>query len=180
MNKYDIVIVGASTAGSYYARKMAEKGYSVLMIDKSSREKISPEYDIFHMEKSEMERFGLPEVKEGDGIYEFEFSEQYMMSSFSNYPKSAPTYVVGMHKHGYIVLMNDWAIEAGAEIVYEAAFDSLTYDENGKITTHYDDNADGKVDYIESTDENGKTTITDVRGTVQKIAETIKNVFFTK
>ena len=54
------------------------------------------------------------------------------------------------------------------------------YDENGKITTHYDDNADGKVDYIESTDENGKTTITDVRGTVQKIAETIKNVFFTK
>lgn len=133
MNKYDIVIVGASTAGSYYARKMAEKGYSVLMIDKSSREKISPEYDIFHMEKKEMDRFGLPEVKEGDGIFEFQFKDQYMMSAFSNYPKDAPTEVVGMHKHGYIVLMNDWAIEAGAEIVYEAAFDSLTYDENGKI-----------------------------------------------
>ena len=133
MKNYDIVVVGASTAGSYFARKMAEKGYSVLMIDKSSRDKISPEYDIFHMEKKEMERFGLPMVKEGDGICEFQFKDQYMMSAFSNYPKDAPTEVVGMHKHGYIVLMNDWAIQAGAEVVYDAPFDSLIYNENGKI-----------------------------------------------
>ena len=52
------------------------------------------------------------------------------------------------------------------------------YDENGKVSAKYDDNADGKVDYVEATDENGKTIITDVRGTVQKITETIKNVFF--
>lgn len=133
MKKYDIVIVGASTAGSYFARKMAEKGFSVLAIDKNSREKISPEYDVFHMEKKDMEKYGLPEVKEGDGICEFIFSEQYMMSAFSNYPKSAPTEVVGMHKHDYIVLMNDWAAEAGAEIIYDTAFDSLVYNENGKI-----------------------------------------------
>ena len=54
------------------------------------------------------------------------------------------------------------------------------YDENGKASAKYDDNADGKVDYVEATDENGKTTITDVRGRTQKIMETIKNVFFTK
>ena len=55
MKNYDIVIVGASTAGSWFARKMAEKGFSVLAIEKSSKEKISPEYDVFHMEKKDME-----------------------------------------------------------------------------------------------------------------------------
>lgn len=133
MKNYDIVIVGASTAGSYFARRMAEKGFGVLVIDKSSRESISPEYDIFHMGKDEMERFDLPKVKEGDGICEFVFSDQNMMSAYSNYPKPSPTSVVGMHKRGYIQLMNDWATEAGAEIVYNAAFDSLVYDESRKI-----------------------------------------------
>lgn len=133
MKNCDVVIVGASTAGSYFARRMAEKGFSVLVIDKSTREKISPEYDIFHMGKDEMAKFDLPKVKEGDGICEFIFSDQNMMSAYSNYPKPSPTSVVGMHKHDYIVLMNDWATEAGAEIVYEAAFESLEYNESGKI-----------------------------------------------
>ena len=55
MKKYDVIIVGASTAGSFFARRMAEKGFNILVIDKSSRDKISPEYDVFHMEKKEME-----------------------------------------------------------------------------------------------------------------------------
>lgn len=133
MAKFDIVIVGASTAGSYFARRMSEKGFSVLMIDKSSKERISPDYDIFHMGKAEMEQFGLPEVKKGDGIYAFEFSEQYMYSAFGGYPKPAPTPVVGMHKHDYIVRMNEWAEETGVSIEYEASFVECVYDENGKI-----------------------------------------------
>ncbi len=133
MKNYDIVIVGASTAGSYFARRMAEKGFSVLAVEKNSKEKISPEYDIFHMGKSEMEQFDLPKVKEGDGICEFIFSDQNMMSAYSNYPKPSPTSVVGMHKREYIQLMNDWAVEAGAEIIYNASFESLVYDESGKI-----------------------------------------------
>ena len=125
MKTYDVVIVGASTAGSYYARRMAERGFSVLVIDRSKRETISPEYDIFHMGKGEMERFGLPAVKKGDGIFAFEFEDQNMYSAFGNYPKPSPNPVIGMHKHDYIVYMNDWAIEAGAEIVYSASFSGL-------------------------------------------------------
>ena len=36
-NDYDIVVVGASTTGAYYARKMAEKGLRVLVIEKDTR-----------------------------------------------------------------------------------------------------------------------------------------------
>lgn len=133
MANYDIVIVGASTAGSYYARRMAEKGYSVLVIDKSPRETISPDYDIFHMSKSEMERFGLPPVKKGDGIFAFMYEDQNMYSAYGNHPKPSSSPVIGMHKHDYIVYMNDWAAEAGAEILYKTAFAGLLYDENGKI-----------------------------------------------
>ena len=130
---YDIVIVGASTAGSYYARRMAERGFSVLVIDRSARETISPDYDIFHMGKADMERFGLPEVKKGDGIFAFMFEDQNMYSAFGNHPKPSCSPVIGMHKHDYIVYMNDWAIEAGAEIIYKASFSGLLFDEKGRI-----------------------------------------------
>ncbi len=134
MKKYDVIIVGASTAGSYFARRMAEKGFSVLLLDKDSRDKLSPAYDIFHMGKDEMKQFGLPEVKEGDGIYEFTFEDSAICSVYGNHPKPSKLAVVGMHKHKYCVLMNDWAAEAGAELVYEASFKSLIYNENGKIS----------------------------------------------
>ena len=133
MKNYDVVIVGASTAGSYFARRMAEKGFSVLLLDKDSRDKLSPAYDIFHMGKDEMKQFGLPEVKEGDGIYEFTFEDSAICSVYGNHPKPSKLAVVGMHKHKYCVLMNDWAAQAGAELVYEATFKNLTYNENGKI-----------------------------------------------
>lgn len=133
MKNYDIVIVGASTAGSYFARRMCEKGFSVLALDKSPKETISPAYDIFHMGRDEMKKFGLPEVHKGDGIWAFEFEEQMMMSAYGNYPKPSDSPVIGMHKHDYVVRMNEWATEAGAEIVYNASFDSLVYDEKGRI-----------------------------------------------
>ena len=81
MKNYDVVIVGASTAGSYFARRMAEKGFSVLLLDKDGREKLSPSYDIFHMGRDEMKQYGLPEVKEGDGIYEFTFEDSAICSA---------------------------------------------------------------------------------------------------
>ena len=36
-DSYDIVIVGASSSGAYFARKMAEQGYSVLAIRRTAR-----------------------------------------------------------------------------------------------------------------------------------------------
>ncbi len=133
MKNHDIVIVGASTAGSYFARRMAEKGFSVLLIDKDSRDRLSPSYDIFHMSRDEMKQFGLPEVKEGDGIYEFTFEDSAICSVYGNHPKPSALAVVGMHKHEYCVLMNDWAVEAGAVLEYEASFKRLTYGADGKI-----------------------------------------------
>lgn len=123
----DIIVIGASTAGSYFARRMAERGYSVLVIEKDTPENLSPEYDVFHMGKAEMEKFGLPEVREGDGIFCFTFDEHYTYGPYGKNGKYGSEQIVGMHKRGYCLKLNEWAKEAGAEIVYGASFESCAY-----------------------------------------------------
>lgn len=133
MREYDIIIAGASTTGSWFAGKMAEQGFKVLLIEKSSREGISRSYDVFHMAKREMEYFGYPLPKEGDKDYAFEFTGGAAFSAFGNYPKKTYTETVGMHKHDYILRLNDNAVSAGAELLYEAKFSDFIYDDEEKI-----------------------------------------------
>lgn len=143
MEQYDVVIIGGSTTGSYFARRCAEKGFRVLIIEKSKRDKISPDYDIFHMDKADLKGFGLPEPAEGAA--EFEFEDGTAFSAFGNYPKPSKYRIVGMHKHAYILQLNDWAKEAGAEIIYEASFTDFTYDENIRINGITYSDKDGKT-----------------------------------
>lgn len=133
MKKYDIIVCGASTTGAYFATKMAENGHSVLMIEKQKAENVSREYDIFHMGRNDMEKFGLPIPKKGDVEYGFEFISGNVLSPYGNYPKKGCDPVVGMHKHEYIMLLNKIAEEKGVEIIYGAPFVDFLLDENGKI-----------------------------------------------
>ncbi|MBQ5580932.1 MAG: hypothetical protein IIT43_06720, partial [Clostridia bacterium] len=79
---YDIVIVGASSSGAYFARKMAEQGASVLVIEKASRESLSTGYDIFHIAEADIEKHGLPKAKPGDGIWSFVFADMVHYSPY--------------------------------------------------------------------------------------------------
>ena len=132
MKKYDILVAGASTTGAWFAKKMAEQGHSVLVIEKQKPDNVSREYDIFHMGKLEMERFGLDIPKEGDEDYGFVFTSGRSYSPYGNYSKYGKETVIGMHKHEFIMKMNRQAQAAGAEIIYGAAFSDFITDENGK------------------------------------------------
>lgn len=123
MEKYDILVVGGSTTGSWFARRMAERGHKVLVIEKEKPDDVSRAYDIFHMSKKEMEQFGLEIPEEGSKEFGFFFDGSPMLSPYGNYPKkTVPNTIVGLHKHEYIMMMNDFAEKAGAEIIYGAAF----------------------------------------------------------
>ena len=135
MEKYDILVIGGSTTGSWFARKMAEKGHKVLMIEKEEKKNISRAYDIFHMSKKEMEEFDLEIPAPGDKEFGFTFEGSPVMSPYGNYAKSGkPATVVGMHKHEYILFMHEKAKKAGAKIVCGASFTELVFDENGKVS----------------------------------------------
>lgn len=132
MKNYDVLIIGGATTGSHFARRMAERGHSVLVIDMASEEKIGTKYDIFHISQRDFDVFGLPLPEEGkDKAFEFANSEAY--SAFGRHPKPGYNPVIGLHLHDYTLRLSRWAREAGAEFLYEAAFCGLTYDENGGV-----------------------------------------------
>ncbi len=122
MQNYDVVIIGAATSGAWFARRMAEKGYKVKIIEKLSEKTLGRRLDIFHVAKREFERFGLPVVGNGDPEWAFSFDEALTVSPYNHFPKTTKDTIVGMHMAEYILLMNKLAIEAGAEIEYEAPF----------------------------------------------------------
>lgn len=134
MKKCDILIAGASTTGGWFAYQMAKRGHKVTVIEKEKKENVSRDYDIFHMSKPDMERFDLEIPEKGSPVYGFRFDGSPARSPYGNYPKmqNGGT-TVGMHKHEFILRMNERAEEAGAEIIYGAAFKDFIFDEKGKI-----------------------------------------------
>lgn len=146
MKKYDVAVIGGATSGSFFARKMAEKGYSVLVIDRNPLEKIGTRYDIFHIGRKEFECFGLPRPVKGDKEWAFEFETNFTAAPSGRYPIKTFDPIVGLHMHEYTVLMNEWAKEKGAEFIYSATFEDFIY-ENGKISgfTYSTENGTDKV-----------------------------------
>lgn len=144
MEKYDVLVVGASTTGCWFANKMAEQGFKVLVIEKRQPDDVSREYDVFHMGKADMERFDLEIPDEDSPLREFCFAHSTMISPYGNHPKAcAEAPVIGLHKHNYIMAMADRAKNNGAEIIYGASFADFIY-ENEKIVGAKYQTADGE------------------------------------
>ena len=129
MQQYDVIIIGAATAGSFFARCMAKRGHRVLMIEKLSRERLGKRLDIFHVGKDDFGRYGLPQPRKGDPDWAFEFHNNAAYSPTGKYPKRTHTPIVGMHMPAYIARLNRWAEEGGAEIVYGAEFTGFLYED---------------------------------------------------
>ncbi len=132
MEQFDVLVVGAATAGSYLARKLAEQGHSVLVIDKLTKDQLGRRLDIFHVAKGDFARFNLPLPEKGDD-FAFEFSGGRTFSAFDRYPKQNVGTVVGMHMHRYIARLNNWARIAGAKIRCDAAFVDFLWDASGRV-----------------------------------------------
>lgn len=134
MEKYDVLIVGASTSGCWFANEMAKQGFKVLVIEKQKPEFVSRDYDIFHMSTAEMDQFGLDQLDESHPAREFRFEGSPMWSPYGNYPKRGEDFpTVGFHKHDYIMLMAERAKQSGAEIIYGASFKDLIFDDKGRV-----------------------------------------------
>ncbi len=134
MKKCDVLVIGASTTGCWFAQKMAENGFRTLVIEKEQPDDVSRSYDIFHMGQGEMEQFGLEVPEEGDSVREFRFTGSPMISPYGEYRKSSGNLpVIGLHKHDYIMKMAEKAKKSGAKILYGAKFTELMYDEKGRV-----------------------------------------------
>ena len=133
MKKYDLVIIGAGTSGSYLARLVARMGYSVLVIEKKKKEETGNRYDIFHIEEKEFGQLGIPRPVKGDSAWAFEFEKNYNSDPLCKNPCLQINPIVGLHLHEYTLLLNDLAEKAGAEIIYSCTFEGLTFDRAGRV-----------------------------------------------
>ena len=131
MEQFDVLIIGAASAGSFLARRLSENGHRVLILEQHAKENLGRRLDIFHVAKADFARFSLPLPEEADD-FAFEFSGGRTYSAFDRFSKKNEGTVVGMHMHRYIARLNHWAREAGAEIRYQAKFIDFLY-EGGRI-----------------------------------------------
>lgn len=129
---YDIVVVGAGTAGLFFAKRMADSGFKVLVIDKLTEEKLGNRLDIFHIDRDYFDKYGIPKPKLGDEDYVSEFEVGYARSAFNNYPKTTAYPFVVMKLPLFLKRMKSFAESAGVEVFLNTEFKDFIY-ENNKI-----------------------------------------------
>ncbi|MGI6714288.1 MAG: NAD(P)/FAD-dependent oxidoreductase [Bacilli bacterium] len=133
MNTYDVVIVGAGTAGTYFAYLLAKKGVNVLVIDQDAEDKIAQRLDIFHFTTESFATYHLPPSQAGDPEFVRQFSYCYSRSALNQHEKKNFLEVSVMHLPLFIKRLRDLARSAGAKFSFSTAFSSLIYDGENRI-----------------------------------------------
>lgn len=126
-NHYDVIVVGAGTAGTYFAKLLAEKGYRVLVAEKDRKENVGSRLDIFHIDKELFEKFGVPAPSTTDEEYVSEFEFGVSKSAFDRYPKRTIYPFVVMHLPLFLARLSGWAEGFGVEYAYSTEFVDFIY-----------------------------------------------------
>ncbi len=129
-NQYDVIVVGAGTAGTYFAKLLAEQGYKVLVAEKDPKEKVGSRLDIFHIDKELFKKFGIPDPSTNDEEYVSEFEFAVSKSAFDRYPKRVFYPFVVMHLPLFLSRLAGWAESFGVEYAYNTEFVDFIYSEN--------------------------------------------------
>lgn len=130
---YDVVIVGACTAGTYFAGLLAKRGLRVLVIDRDAEENLAKRLDIVHFTRDSYEEFGVEPSAEGDEEFVRNFHVCYGKSALNNHLKTNYINVAVLHLPLFIKRLRKTAMEAGANFRFGTAFRELHY-ENGRIS----------------------------------------------
>jgi electron-transferring-flavoprotein dehydrogenase len=126
--EYDVIVVGAGTAGCYFAHSMASDGYKVCVIESAKTEDMGKKLYLFHTDKERFESYGVPEPKPGDEDYVGLFEYGLTKSAFDNYPKRADYPFSVCLLPPFLKRMRVWAESAGAEFYFSTPFVDFIYD----------------------------------------------------
>jgi len=130
---YDIVVVGCGTAGMFFAKRMAEQGFSVLAVDALKKEDLAKRLDVFHIDKAYFEKYGIPEPKQGDEDYLGIFEYGITKSAFDNYPKKVDYPFLVMRLPKFMQRLYTYTAGFGVEYEFETRFVDFICGEDGKI-----------------------------------------------
>ncbi|MEG1985787.1 MAG: NAD(P)/FAD-dependent oxidoreductase [Clostridia bacterium] len=131
-SNYDIIVVGAGTAGTYFAKRMASEGYSVLVIDKTIQQDLGNRLNVFHIDEELFSRFDVPKPQPGDEEYVTLFKYGLARSPFNRYDKRTDYPFLVMKLPAFLKRLTSWATSFGVEYSFETEFVDFIY-ANGKI-----------------------------------------------
>jgi flavin-dependent dehydrogenase len=129
----DVLVVGACTAGLYFAGLMARQGYQVVVCDRSSEGDLGRRYDIIHIGQENFSRFGIPEPKPGDADYVTLFRQSVLRSALDRWPKNHRSEVLVLRRIPLMKRLADWAREQGAEVLLDTEFRAPVFDDKGRL-----------------------------------------------
>ncbi|MBN1534423.1 MAG: NAD(P)/FAD-dependent oxidoreductase [Spirochaetes bacterium] len=83
----DVLVVGAGTAGTYYAWLLAQRGVSVTVLERDDRSKVGKRLDVFHIDSVKFDEFGVPAPVRGAKEFICVLKDNVSLSPDGSYPK---------------------------------------------------------------------------------------------
>ena len=130
---YDVLVIGAGTAGIMFARKMAEQGYKVCVFDCLPEERQGERLGVLHTDLERFAPYGAPVPQPGDEDYVGRFDFGITKSAFDHYPKRTDYPFLVLRFRPFLKRLRGWAAEKGVEFVFGATFEDFKRNEKGEI-----------------------------------------------
>jgi len=126
----DVIVVGAGTAGCYFAWQLGKAGYRVLMLEARKLENLGKHIEIFHMDKIRFDEFGIPHPTQEELLHVEEVGYNWSPDLKVRQPVRYTIYV--MYMPAFIQRMQSYARQAGATILENAEVQDVIL-ENGRL-----------------------------------------------
>jgi len=138
---FDIIVVGAGPAGLYFSWKMAEKGFSILIIEK--RKEIGHNIDSFHFDSEKFKEFSIPEPEKDSAEFVAIKELSINLSPYGNYPKivTYPYHVLRLPF--YLKRLAEYAKKAGVQFQFDTKYTGPKL-KNNKLIGIYTETSKGK------------------------------------
>ena len=126
----DIIVVGAGTAGCFFAWRMAERGYQVLVLEKKSLSELGRAIEIFHMGEDQFDQFDIPHPEPPELIHTETVGYTYSPDLSICLPVRGTFYVMNMP--AFMQRIQGYAKDAGVKFIEKADMKDVLI-ENGAL-----------------------------------------------
>jgi len=126
----DVIVVGAGTAGTLFARRMAQRGYRVLVFEARAFSELGKAIEIIHMEQVRFDEFDIPQPEPPELIHTEIISYTYSPDLKVKLPIRGTFHVVQMP--AFMQRLRFYAISAGADLHQQTPVKELIL-EGGKM-----------------------------------------------
>ncbi|MDR1734865.1 MAG: FAD-dependent monooxygenase [Oscillospiraceae bacterium] len=139
---YDVLVIGAGTAGCYFAHEMAVKGHKVLVVDRDSEEELGQRLRTLHVDWEMFHKLGIPMPRVGDeDFYNFFYDGSYYSPKSQYKKRKAGTECIKYAYYPFLVTglppllkrMRKWCTDAGVAFALSTEFTGFRYDEYSRI-----------------------------------------------